>query len=398
MAEKSKNCRRVVLITLDGVGIGALPDAQAYGDLGAHTLRHVAESFRDFCLPNLQRLGLGNIDSVPGIPQHLEPQACYGKMSEVSCGKDTTTGHWELCGLQILRPFQTYPQGFPEEIIDTLCRRIGQSVLGNYAASGTDIIRDLGDQHRRTGLPIVYTSSDSVFQIAAHEEVIPIERLYEICRIAREILNDYYVARVIARPFTGASTETYKRTSRRKDFSIPPTGRTILDAIVQSTLEVYGVGKISDIFAAQGVSRSVKTESDRDGMNKIIEALETATGGLVFANLVDFDMHFGHRCDAIGFALNLQMFDAFIPDLLSRLGNNDLLLITADHGCDPTTPGTDHTREYVPVLMWNRNFMTGVDLGVRESFADVAATIGEWLEVASPSGTSLLRNIEFRPE
>lgn len=386
--------RRVILITLDGVGIGALPDAERYGDAAAHTLLHVAQAGGGLYLPNLQQLGLGNIEALPGVDPVPLPRAFYGKMAEVSAGKDTTTGHWELAGLRIREPFACYPDGFPEQIIDKFTERTGLKPLGNCAASGTEIIQKLGDEHVRTGRPIVYTSSDSVFQIAAHEGIIPVQRLYEICKVAREILDPYQVVRVIARPFVGDSAASYARTSRRHDFSIPPCGETVLERLKTTGFQVHGVGKIGDIFAGVGLTSSESSESDRDGFDKLLRSLDTLESGLVFVNLVDFDMLYGHRRDAIGFAQNLRAFDNRLPELLGRLTQDDLLIITADHGCDPTTPGTDHSREYVPLLVWRKGREGGRFLGVRESFCDVAATAGDWLGVRADYGCSFAPELE----
>jgi len=386
--------RRVVLITLDGVGIGALPDADRYGDAASHTLLHVAQASGGLRLPILQQLGLGNIEALPGVAPVPQPRACFGKMAEVSAGKDTTTGHWELAGLKIRKPFACYPDGFPEQIIAKFTARTGLKTLGNIAASGTEIIQRLGDEHVRTGRPIVYTSSDSVFQIAAHEEVIPVQRLYEICKVAREILDPYQVVRVIARPFVGDSADSYERTTRRHDFSIPPCGETVLERLKKEGFQVHGVGKIGDIFAGVGLSSSESSESDHDGFDKLLRSLDALESGLVFVNLVDFDMRFGHRRDAIGFAQNLSAFDSRLPELLERLTQDDLLIITADHGCDPTTPGTDHSREYVPLLVWRKGREEGCSLGVRESFCDVAATVGDWLGVEADYGRSFAHELD----
>jgi phosphopentomutase len=369
--------RRVLLITLDGCGVGAAPDADLYGDRGANTLLHVAERCGGVHLPHLQRLGLGNILPLPGVAPVSAPAAAFGRMQERSFGKDTTTGHWEIAGILQDEALPTYPGGFPAEIIAAFCRETGLDPLGNVAASGTEILRLLGEEHLATGRPIVYTSADSVFQIAAHEEVIAVERLYEICRIVRRILNPYRVGRVIARPFVGTSPANFKRTSRRHDFSLPPTGETVLDRLLAAGLSVYGVGKISDIFAGRGISESVYSKSNADGMNKTLAALAKVEEGLIFTNLVDFDMEYGHRLDSLGFGRALEEFDSWLPRLQEALLPSDLLLITADHGCDPTTPGTDHSREYVPLLAWWPGCSGGVDLGVRKSFADVAVTVGE---------------------
>jgi phosphopentomutase len=315
-------------------------------------------------------------------------------MQERSFGKDTTTGHWEIAGILQDEALPTYPGGFPAEIIAAFCRETGLDPLGNVAASGTEILRLLGEEHLATGRPIVYTSADSVFQIAAHEEIIAVERLYEICRIVRRILNPYRVGRVIARPFVGTSPANFKRTSRRHDFSLPPTGETVLDRLLAAGLSVYGVGKISDIFAGRGISESVYSRSNADGMNKTLAALARVEEGLIFTNLVDFDMEYGHRLDPLGFGRALEEFDSWLPRLQEALLPSDLLLITADHGCDPTTAGTDHSREYVPLLAWWPGCLGGVDLGVRRSFADVAVTVGEVFGVgAGLSGVGFLNDL-----
>ena len=374
---RQQACQRTVLITLDGVGVGALADAETYGDAGADTLGHVAEYCGGLDLPNLANLGLGNIARLAGVAPVARPAAAYGRMLEASAGKDSTTGHWEIAGLIQQQPFPAYPQGFPADIIDAVSRAIGVEVIGNVAASGTEIIRELGEEHRRSGRPIVYTSVDSVFQIAAHEEVVSVERLYEICRIVRRLLDPYRISRVIARPFVGDAADTFRRTTRRRDFSLPPNGLTLLDKFLASGLEVYGVGKTSDLFAGRGISRSFKSHSNAEGMEQILTALSALKRGLVFANLVDFDMLYGHRLDPAGFGQALEAFDRWLPRLLAALGPADLLLMTADHGCDPTTPGTDHSRESVPLLCWHPFMTAGPSLGVRQSFADVAATIAE---------------------
>ncbi len=386
--------RRVVLITLDGVGIGALPDADRYGDVGANTLLHVAEACGGLSLPVLERMGLGNVLPVPGVRPVASPWAAWGRMAECSAGKDTTTGHWEIAGIVEPQPLPTYPQGFPAEIIEAFARETGITPLGNIAASGTDILRLLGDEHVRSGRPIVYTSADSVFQIAAHEEVIPVERLYELCRIARRILDPYRVGRVIARPFVGTRADDYRRTSRRHDFSLPPIAPTILDAVVAAGMSVYGVGKIKDIFAGRGISDCVYSSSNRDGMEKTLQALSLVDQGLIFSNLVDFDMLFGHRLDARGFGAALEEFDRWLPDLLAALSTGDLVIITADHGCDPTTPGTDHSREYVPLLAWSPEMVSGEELGGRRCFADIAATIAEGFGLSQGVGKSFFADLE----
>lgn len=392
------NRRRVVLIVLDGVGIGALPDAGLYGDSGANTLRHVAECCGGLRLPVLAKLGLGNILPLPGVPPVEKPAACFGRMRERSAGKDTTTGHWELAGVLQPEPFPTYPDGFPPGIMEAFRRETGLDPLGNIAASGTEVIRQYGEEHLRSGRPIVYTSADSVFQIAAHEEVIPVERLYEICRTTRRLLDPYRIGRVIARPFLGTCAADFKRTPRRHDFSLPPTAPTVLDALTGAGLTVCGIGKIRDIFTGRGISDYVFSEDNADGMAKTLAALGRVDRGLVFVNLVDFDMVYGHRLDAPGFGRALEEFDRWLPLLIEALSEDDLLLITADHGCDPTTPGTDHSREYVPLLVWHRGMKAGRDLGERESFVDVAASVAEAFDLVWSEGRSVLPELAAEPE
>ncbi len=390
---KRQECQRTVLIVLDGVGVGALADAASYGDAGADTLRHVAEYCGGLDLPNLADLGLGNLAPVAGVAPAGQPTAAYGRMLEASAGKDSTTGHWEIAGLIQPQPFPAYPQGFPAEIIDAVSRAIGVEPIGNVAASGTEILRELGEEHCRSGRPIVYTSVDSVFQIAAHEEVVSVERLYEICRIVRRLLDPYRISRVIARPFVGDAADTFKRTTRRRDFSLPPNGLTLLDKFLAADLEVYGVGKISDLFACRGISNSCKSRSNAEGMEQTLAALSSLKRGLVFTNLVDFDMLHGHRLDPAGFGQALEAFDRWLPRLLAALRPNDLLIMTADHGCDPTTPGSDHSRESVPLLCWHPLLAAGTSLGVRQSFADVAATIAELYGLSMQHGQSFAASL-----
>ncbi len=385
--------KRVVLITLDGVGIGELPDAAEYGDQGAQTLGHVAEACGGLNLPHLKAMGLGNIVDVAGVLPVASPAAAFGRMAEASAGKDTTTGHWEIAGIIEPNPLPTYSRGFPAEVIEAFAREVGVEPLGNIAASGTDILVRLGEEHLRSGRPIVYTSADSVFQIAAHEEVIPVERLYEICRIARRILDPYKIGRVIARPFLGDSAHDFVRTSRRHDFSLPPTAPTVLDRLEQAGMSVYGVGKIRDIFAGRGITESVYTASNEDGMARTLEALDRVERGMVFTNLVDFDMLYGHRLDAAGFGEALEAFDRWLPRLCQRLHPEDLLLVTADHGCDPTTPGSDHSREFVPLLAWYRGMRPGIELGCRQSFADIAATVAAAFSLDPVQGKSFLAEL-----
>jgi phosphopentomutase len=385
---KERYWRRVVLITLDGVGVGAQPDAVCYGDAGADTLGHVAAACGGLRLPNLARLGLGNISAVTGVASAASPEAAWGRMLERSAGKDTTTGHWELAGLVQERPFPSFPEGFPPEIIAAFKKETGLEPLGNIAASGTEILRQLGEEHCRTGRPIVYTSVDSVFQIAAHEDILPVDRLYEICRTARRILDPYQVCRVIARPFVGTGSEDFRRTSRRRDFSLEPNGITLLDRLKNAGLQVYGVGKIRDIFAGRGITGFIKSVSNADGMEKTAQALSLVEKGLIFTNLVDFDMLYGHRLDPAGFGRALEEFDRWLPGFMAAMMPGDLLIITADHGCDPTTAGTDHTRESVPLLCWHPRMTGGRSLGVRPTFADVGATVGELFSLPMDCGTS----------
>ena len=371
---------RVILIVLDSVGIGYLPDAHLYGDEGSNTLGHIAEKYPALRIPNLIRLGLGNIDPTNVIPKTDTPLAAYGKAAEMSAGKDTTTGHWEIAGTILEKPFPTFPDGFPESFMQDFEKAIGSETIGNFSASGTAIIEQLGDEHVRTGFPIVYTSADSVFQIAMHEDVIPIEKQYEICQIARNMLiGEYEVGRVIARPFAGTSGN-YTRTSRRKDFATMPPDN-VLDAINKYGKEVLGIGKIYDIFAGKGITRSIKTANNTEGIEATISAIENDQAGLIFTNLVDFDMHFGHRRDVPGYARCLEAFDTKLPEIMSKMKEDDLLIITADHGNDPTWPGTDHTREYIPILIYGKNNAYGKDLGVRNSFVDIAATIADALGI-----------------
>jgi phosphopentomutase len=385
--------KRVMLIVLDSVGIGALPDAYLYGDEGSNTLGNIARQVK-LSLPNLRRLGLGNILPLEGIPPVPAPLGAYGKMGELSPGKDTTTGHWELAGIVLDKSFPVYPEGFPREIIDAFEQRIGRKVLGNKAASGTVIIEELGEEHMATGSPIVYTSADSVFQIAAHEEVIPLQELYEICRVAREILQgDHAVGRVIARPFVGTPGK-FQRTANRHDYSIDPPSPTMLELIQDQGLEVVGVGKIGDIYSGKGLTESIPTKSNTDGIDRTIAAWQSLKAGLVFTNLVDYDMKYGHRNDVEGYAKALEEFDGRLPEIMDQLKEDDLLIVTADHGCDPTFPGTDHTREYVPLLVFGAKVKAGVNLGVRRSFADVGATVTDYLGAGAPlNGVSVLPEI-----
>lgn len=387
--------KRAILIILDSVGIGAAEDSCFYGDEACNTLRHISESGAGLHVPTLQALGLGNLEDLLGVEPVAKPEGAYGKMVERSKGKDTTTGHWEMMGVILDKPFPTYPHGFPASLIEEFENKIGRKTIGNVVASGTEIINQLGQIHVETGFPIIYTSADSVLQIAAHEDVIELEELYRICRIARELLTgENQVGRVIARPFVGSAGK-FVRTANRHDFSLEP-GPNILDDIIAAQQKVIGIGKIKDIFAGRGVSESFPTQNNEDGMNKIIEAVRKEFAGLIFVNLVDFDQLYGHRNDVEGYRNALQEFDAWLPDLLKEMQPQDILLITADHGCDPTTIGTDHTREMVPLLVWGQGLQGGVNLGIRESFADVGQTIAEFLGIKTEvqAGTSFLGLIE----
>ncbi|HHU50797.1 MAG TPA: phosphopentomutase [Firmicutes bacterium] len=371
--------KRVFLIVLDGVGIGELPDAAAYGDEGSNSLVNTAKAVNGLALPVMESLGLGKIITIPGVEPVKQATGAYGKMAEASPGKDTITGHWEMSGIILDRPFPVYPQGFPREVLADFEQRIGCRVLGNIAASGTEIIKKLGAEHMRTGYPIVYTSADSVFQIAAHEEVILPEELYRYCRIARELLQgEHNVARVIARPFLGVPG-SFARTSRRKDFSLAPPEETILDRLAQKRVRTIGVGKIDDIFSHRGLAESYHTVNNQETMGKTLELAKEPAQTEVFAfiNCIDFDMVYGHRNDVAGYARALEEADAFLGQLLSSLSAEDVVIVTGDHGCDPTTPSTDHSREYVPLLVAGAQVRQEVNLGIRKTFADVSATVAE---------------------
>lgn len=376
--------KRFIVIVLDSAGIGELPDSSSYGDEGSNTIGHISQLVKDFSLPNLERLGLAHIDGFKETYRtttdlkNISFTGSYGRMAEKSAGKDTTTGHWEIAGIILNKPFPLFPDGFPDELVKEFEKRIGRKILGNKPASGTVIIQELGDEHVKTGFPIVYTSADSVFQIAAHEDVIPIEEQYRICRIARDMLTgDYGIGRVIARPFTGRSGN-YTRTDRRRDFSIEPSDKTILNYLQENGYEVRAVGKIEDIFANSGVTKSVHTHSNQDGIDKTIEWIKEEYEGMLFTNLVDFDMLYGHRNNVEGYAKALMEFDRRLPEITEQLRDDDILLITADHGCDPSTPSTDHSREYVPLLITGNKVKKGVNLKTRNTYADVAKTIADY--------------------
>jgi phosphopentomutase len=381
--------RRVIWIVLDSVGVGAMPDAADYGDAGSDTLGNIAR-VRGLRLPNLCRLGLANIKPLAGLEPAQSPAAAFGRCALASPGKDTTTGHWEMAGIHLEKPFPLFPSGFPREIMDEFERRIGRSTLGNKAASGTEIIKELGVEHLRTGSPIVYTSADSVFQIAAHEDVIPLWELYKICETARQMLRGAHeVGRVIARPFTGAPG-SFTRTPNRKDYAVPPPEGMLLDQLDARDIEVYSVGKIFDVFGGRGIRDHVKTKDNADGMAKTLDAMDAVEAGLIFVNLVDFDQEYGHRNDVEGYAAALERFDAWLPGFLDKFSETDLLIITADHGCDPTTPSTDHSREYVPLLVYGRTARAGVDLGLRTTLSDVGQTVAENFGTSIGRGTSFL--------
>ena len=384
--------KRALVIIIDGVGIGELPDASKYGDSGSNTLANLAEAVGGLRLPNLEKLGLGKIMPVKGLNEKIEAQGNYGKMAEISPGKDSTTGHWELAGVQLTRAFPTYPNGFPDEVIREFTRLTGLEVLGNKPASGTEIIKELGEEHIRTGKPIIYTSADSVFQIAAHEEVIPREKLYELCRIARKMLKGKHaVARVIARPFVGSSAKDFVRTKYRKDFSLPPPEPILHQILSEQGIPTVGIGKINDLYALAGIQKSVYTKTNSEGMQAILKELDETKHGFIMANLVDFDMLWGHRNDTQGFYRGLQAFDNWLPNLLNKLQGEDLLIITADHGNDPTTPSTDHSREYVPLLVYGPSFKKNRNLGARKTFSDMQATLAEYFGVSGTGkGTSFL--------
>ena len=386
--------QRVIWIVLDSVGIGPLPDAAEYGDLGRDTLGHIARS-RPLKVPNLVQLGLANIKPLAHLAAPAQPAGCFGKGATRSPGKDTTTGHWEMAGIWLDQAFPVYKQGFPRELIEQFEKAIGRKTLGNKPASGTEILKELGEEHMRTGFPIVYTSGDSVFQIAAHEEVIPIAELYRMCEIARKMLEGpHRVGRVIARPFTG-TPGSFRRTERRHDYAVEPPRPMLLDVLAEGNVPVLGIGKIHDIYNGRGVQNYLTTKNNADGMEKLHAALRQQTSGLVFANLVDFDMLYGHRKEVEGFARSLEEFDAMLSSLLDQMQPSDLLLITADHGCDPDdcSPSTDHSREYVPILAHSPGGRRGINLGVRPTLADMGQTVAENFGRAIPHGTSFLSQI-----
>lgn len=384
--------KRVHLIVLDSVGIGESPDAHLFGDKGAHTLGHIGEAMKGLRMPNMGKLGLSNIEEIQGVAVAEEPIACYGKMQEASVGKDTMTGHWEIMGLNIDKPFKVYPNGFPPELIAQLEERTGRKVIGNKPASGTAILDELGQEHMETGALIVYTSADPVLQIAAHEDIIPLEEQYRICEIARELTlsPEYLVGRIIARPFIG-EPGNFKRTTNRHDYALKPFGRTVMNELKDAGKDVIAVGKISDIFNGEGITESVRTTGNMDGVDQLLKVMNQDFAGLSFTNLVDFDALYGHRRDPIGYGNALQDFDGRLPEIMDALGEEDLLIITADHGNDPVHAGTDHTREYVPLLVYSPLLKKGGEIPLRETFSDVGATIADNFNVPLPEfGESFL--------
>ncbi|MBR5566335.1 MAG: phosphopentomutase [Roseburia sp.] len=387
--------KRVILIVLDSVGIGEMPDAAEYGDAGSNTLK-AASSSPYFSMPNMRKLGYFNIDGVNIGEKEVNPQGSFARMTEVSKGKDTTIGHWEISGIISEAPLPTYPNGFPQKVIDEFSKRTGRGVICNLPYSGTEVIRVYGEEHMKTGDLIVYTSADSVFQIAAHESIVPVEKLYEYCEIARTMLQgEHGVGRVIARPFEG-EPGNFKRTSRRHDYSLQPPKTTMLDVLKEKGYDVWSVGKIIDIFAEKGITEYVRTANNEEGINQTISLMKKDFNGLMFVNLVDYDMLYGHRNDVDGYAKALTYFDERLPEILAELREDDILMITADHGCDPITPSTDHSREYTPLLMVGTPIKAGVNYGTRDSFADIAATILNYFGITKentadfPAGESLI--------
>ncbi len=389
---------RAIVLVLDSVGCGALPDAADYGDEGSNTLGNTAMAAGGLSMPTLEAMGLGNITEILGVPGTQEPTAWWGRNAEASAGKDTTTGHWEMMGLQLAHAFPTYPDGFPPEVMDEFTAQTGLGWLGNYPASGTVIIQDLGDEHVATGKPIVYTSADSVFQIAAHEDVIPIEELYRLCEIARTkvCVGEHAVGRIIARPFIGPDESgAYTRTHRRRDFAVAPFEPTVLDLLADKGVLSYGIGKIGEIFAWRGICESPHSENNMHGFDNLVKRVaDDSDAGFVFANLVDFDMVWGHRNDVEGYARGLEAVDARMPELFDAMIDGDLFILTADHGCDPTTDSTDHSREYTPLIAWVKGVQGGGALGTRSTFADIGATVLDFYGLAGACG----RGVSFLPE
>ena len=391
-----KPFKRIHLVVLDSVGIGEAPDAEAFGDTGSNTLGHIAEAVGGLNMPNMEKMGLANIVPVKGLAEVTAPTAHFGKLQEASVGKDTMTGHWEIMGLHIDTPFKVYPDGFPEELIRKLEEQTGRKVIGNKPASGTAILDELGEEHMATGAIIVYTSADPVLQIAAHEQVIPLEELYRICEIARELTltPEFLVGRVIARPFEGTGKGSFKRTTNRHDYALKPFDRTVMSELKDYGKEVIAIGKIDDIYNGEGVTKAIRTKDNMDGMDKLVGVVQEEFTGLSFLNLVDFDALYGHRRDPKGYGEALEAFDQRLPEVTEKLGQDDLLILTADHGNDPTFPGTDHTREFVPVLAFSPRFEKGEEMAHGETFADIGATIADNFSVPLPKfGKSFLSKL-----
>jgi phosphopentomutase len=386
--------KRVILIVLDSVGVGELPDAAEYGDVGSNTLCNISREVGGLGIENMITFGIGNIDGMRDVGRTGSPSACFGKLAEKSKGKDTVTGHWEISGIILEKPLRTFPNGFPDDIIKEFEKKIGTRVIGNIVASGTEIIKQLGEEHKRTGYPIVYTSADSVFQIAADEEVIPLERLYWMCEVARGMfVGDRTIGRIIARPYIVRDGE-YIRTSNRRDYAMDPTGKTMLDYLKESGLEVSAVGKIEDIFNKRGITRAVHIKNNNDGVDRTLEYMRTAERGLIFTNLVDFDMLYGHRNNVKGYAQALEEFDSRLPEILDEMRQDDVLIVTADHGCDPVSKSTDHSREYIPLLVYGSAIKKGVNLGTRDCFCDIGKTILDFFSVKNDiKGTSFSEEV-----
>ncbi|WFD09013.1 phosphopentomutase [Tepidibacter hydrothermalis] len=385
--------KRVVLIVMDSVGIGELPDAKKFGDDGVNTLGNIIKAYDDIQIPNLTKLGICNIDGFEQVKEIESPIGAFGKCAEVSQGKDTTTGHWEMVGLRVDEPFKTFPNGFPKDVIDEFESKTGRKVIGNKPASGTAILDELGEQHMKTGEVIVYTSADSVFQIAAHEEIVPLDELYKMCKIARKIMmGDNALARIIARPFVG-EPGNFTRTANRRDFSLDPSADTILDNIKESGQDVIAVGKIEDIFNGKGITEAVHTKSNMDGVDQTIEYMKKDNKGFIFTNLVDFDSKYGHRRNVKGYKEAIEELDSRIPEVIENLKDEDILILTADHGNDPTYKGTDHTREYIPVLVYGKSVKNGVNIGIRKTFSDIGATVADILGAKLPSNGESFKNL-----
>ena len=390
--------KKVILIVLDGVGVGELPDANLYNDEGSNTIANTASRCNGLFLPNLQKLGLGNITKIKGVKEEKTPVGNWGKAAELSAGKDSTSGHWEIMGISTLKPFPTYPDGFPKQIIDEFIHKTGcKGILGNKTASGTIIINELGEEHLKTKYPIIYTSADSVFQIACHEDIYSVEELYKMCEIARNeiLIGENRVGRVIARPFVGTENNNFVRTPRRKDFSVSPPERSVLDRLKESEHNVVGIGKIGDLFNFQGLTDSIHTHHNEEAMDEIISQMNRLNEGLLFANLPDFDTMWGHRNNYSAFAKGLEEFDNWLPKFMEMMSKNDILIITADHGCDPTTKSTDHSREYIPILVYGKSIKNGVDIGIRKTFADIGATVSEIFQIPLPKiGKSFWKDVK----